>query len=169
MATQSNLQSNKHQLEEFVLNDEDEKYSGPNIRCVLFNLDSEVYGINVRKIREVLRVGNIRRVEGAAFNVLGVINVRGVIVTVVDTRKTYGLAVKPVDDLSRIIIVELDSDIIVGMMVDSVMEVKDIPEKQFEPMSSTKEGASRYLQGIAHYNGDVIVLIDVDSMFAGKT
>lgn len=169
MATQSNLQSNKHQLEEFVLNDDDEKYSGPNIRCVLFNLDSEVYGINVRKIREVLRVGNIRRVEGAAFNVLGVINVRGVIVTVVDTRKTYGLAVKPVDDLSRIIIVELDSDIIVGMMVDSVMEVKDIPEKQFEPMSSTKEGASRYLQGIAHYNGDVIVLIDVDSMFAGKT
>ncbi|NCN43437.1 MAG: chemotaxis protein CheW [Piscirickettsiaceae bacterium CG_4_9_14_3_um_filter_43_564] len=169
MAVQSNLQSNNHQLEAFSLSDdEDEKYSGPSIRCVLFNLDSEIYGINVRKIREVLRVGHIRRVEGSAFNVLGVINVRGVIVTVVDTRMTYGLPSKPADDLSRIIIVELDTDNIVGMMVDSVEEVKDIPEKQFEAMSTTKEGASRYLQGIAHYKGDVIVLIDVDSMFSGK-
>lgn len=145
--------------------EEDDSYSGPSIRCVLFELDSETYGINVKKIREVLRVGNIRKVEGSARNVLGVINVRGVIVTVVDTRLSYGLDTKPVDDLSRIIIVELDSDNIVGMMVDCVQEVKDIPEKQFEPMSSTKEGASRYLQGIAHYNGNVIILIDVDSMF----
>lgn len=170
MSTQSNLQPDGHQTEAFALNDDDdEKYSGPNIRCVLFNLDSEIYGINVRKIREVLRVNHIRRVEGSAYNVLGIINVRGVIVTVVDTRITYGLSSKPLDDLSRIIIVELDSDIIVGMVVDSVMEVKDIPEKQFEAMSSTKEGASRYLQGIAHYKGDVIVLIDVDSMFSGQT
>ncbi|PLA75001.1 chemotaxis protein CheW [Hydrogenovibrio sp. SC-1] len=170
MATQSNLQPYGHQIEEFSLNDDvDEKYSGPSLRCVLFYLDSELYGINVRKIREVLRVGNIRRVEGSAYNVLGVINVRGVIVTVVDTRLTYGLSPKSVDDVSRIIIVELDSDNIVGMMVDSVMEVKDIPEKQFESMSATKEGASRYLQGIAHYNGDVIVLIDVDNMFAGAS
>lgn len=149
----------------FPEDDDSEKYSGPSIRCVLFNLDSEVYGINVKKIREVLRVGSIRKVEGSAPNVLGVINVRGVIVTVVDTRTTYGIAPKEIDDFSRIIIVELDTDHLVGMMVDCVMEVKDIPEKRFEPMSATKEGASRYLQGIAHFNGNVVILIDVDSMF----
>ncbi|MDX1795226.1 MAG: chemotaxis protein CheW [Hydrogenovibrio sp.] len=148
-----------------ISEEEQEKYSGPSIRCVLFELDSEIYGINVKKIREVLRVGAIRKVEGSDFNVLGIINVRGVIVTVVDTRLSYGISPKPIDDLSRIIIVELDNDHIVGMLVDCVLEVKDIPEKQFESMSSTKEGASRYLQGIAHYNGNVIILIDVDSMF----
>ena len=147
--------------------DEEGQYAGPSIRCVMFELDNEVYGINVKKIREVLRVGRIRQVQGAHPTVLGVINVRGVIVSVVDTRMSYGLASQEPDDLSRIIIVELDEDNIVGMLVDSVMEVKDIPEKQFEPMSSTKENASRYLQGIAHYQGDVIILIDVDSMFAG--
>lgn len=151
---------------DLISEEDQEKYSGPSIRCVLFNLDSEVYGINVKKIREVLRVGAIRKVEGSAHNVLGVINVRGVIVTVVDTRSTYGLGPKPIDEMSRIIIVELDADNIVGMMVDCVMEVKDIPEKQFESMSATKEGASRYLQGIAHFQGNVVILIDVDNMFS---
>lgn len=149
-----------------LAHEEQEKYSGPSIRCVLFQLDSEVYGIHVKKIREVLRVGDIRRVEGAARQVLGVINVRGVIVTVVDTRVMYNMRSKKIDDFSRIIIVELDEENIVGMMVDCVHEVKDIPEKQFEPLSSTKEDASRYIQGIAHYQKRVIILIDVDTMFA---
>ncbi len=165
---EQDMTSTNQLLDGVIGDEEEEQYSGPSIRCVMFNLDSEVYGINVKKVREVLRVGSIRKVEGAAHNVLGIINVRGLIVTVVDTRATYGLMSKPVDELSRIIIVELDTDNIVGMLVDCVMEVKDIPEKKFEPMSATKEGASRYLQGIAHYNGDVVILIDVDSMFSGQ-
>jgi purine-binding chemotaxis protein CheW len=146
-------------------NDEEGKYSGANIRCVLFELNSEIYGINVKKIREVLRVGDIRTVEGSPGKVLGIINVRGVIVTVVDTRKSYNMKPKEADDLSRIIIVELDGEDTVGMMVDSVLEVKDIPEKQFEPISSTNMTSSRYIQAIAHFNDKVIILIDVDSMF----
>lgn len=147
--------------------EEQEKYAGPSIRCVLFQLNDEIYGIHVKKIREVLRVGDIRVVEGSAYNVLGVINVRGVIVTVVDTRITYGMSPKPIDELSRIIIVELDDENIVGMMVDSVQEVKDIPEKQFEPLSAAKEDASRYIKAIAHFKDNVIILIDVDNMFSG--
>lgn len=145
--------------------DAEEQYLGPSLRCVLFELDNEIYGINVKKIREVLRVSTIRKVEGASYNVLGVINVRGVIVTVVDTRLTFRLNAKEVDDFSRIIIVEMDDENIVGMMVDSVMEVRDIPETKFETLSQTKEGAPRYIQGIAHYQGKVIILIDTDSVF----
>lgn len=146
--------------------DEDAAYLGPSARCVLFTLEDEIYGIHVKKIREVLRVGKIRKVAGTPPNVLGVINVRGVIVTVLDTRSLYGMPVRPVTDLSRIIIVELDEEQTVGMMVDFVMEVKDIPESKFEPLSSTKEGASRHIQGIAHYQQNVIILIDVDNMMA---
>ncbi|MDG6773322.1 chemotaxis protein CheW [Thiomicrorhabdus sp. ZW0627] len=144
--------------------DEDSSYMGPSARCVLFTLEDEIYGIHVKKIREVLRVGKIRKVAGTSSSVLGVINVRGVIVTVLDTRIVYGMQPKPVTDLSRIIIVELDDEQTVGMMVDFVMEVKDIPESKLEPLSSTKDNASRYIQGIAHYQGNVIILIDVDSM-----
>lgn len=144
--------------------EEDASYLGPSARCVLFTLEDEIYGIHVKKIREVLRVGKIREVAGTPANVLGVINVRGVIVTVVDTRIIYGMPPKPVTDLSRIIIVEIDDENTVGMMVDFVMEVKDIPESKFEALSSTKENASRYIQGIAHYQDNVIILVDVDNM-----
>lgn len=146
------------------LDDEDE-FVGPSARCVLFTLENEIYGIQVKKIREVLRVGNIRKVAGSNYNILGVINVRGVIVTVVDTRVMFDMPAVEITDLSRIIIVELDDERTVGMLVDFVMEVKDIPESRFEALSSTKENASRHIKSIAHYEDNVIILIDIDNMF----
>lgn len=142
-------------------------YLGPSARCVLFTLEDEIYGIHVRKIREVLRVGTIRTVAGTPSNVLGVINVRGVIVTVIDARAMYGMPAKEITDYSRIIIVELSGERAVGILVDFVMEVKDIPESKIETLSATKENVSRYIQGIAHFQDKVIILIDVDNMFAG--
>jgi len=142
-------------------------YLGPCTRCVLFTLENEEYGIQVKKIREVLRVGTIRNVAGATFGVLGVINVRGVIVTVVDSRVMFNMPSRKIDDHSRIIIVELDEERTVGIMVDFVKEVKDIPDDKIEPLSGSKENASRYIQGIAHFQDNVIILIDVDNMFMG--
>lgn len=144
--------------------DEEAAYVGPSARCVLFNLENEVYGIQVKKIREVLRVSNIRKVEGSPMYVLGVINVRGVIVTVFDVRTMFNMSRKDSDDLSRIIIVEIDEDHTIGLLVDCVLEVKDIPENKIEALSSTKDNPSRYIQGIAHYEGNVIILVDVDNM-----
>lgn len=144
--------------------EEEDAYSGPSTRCVMFTLENETYGVQVKKIREVLRVGNIRLVPGSSYQVLGIINVRGVIVTVVDMRTMFNLPQKEITDLSRIIIVELDDEQIVGMLVDFVMEVKDIPESRFEPLSTTKDNASRYIQGIAHFQDKVIILVDVDTM-----
>lgn len=146
--------------------EDEQPYLGPSARCVLFKLEDEVYGIHVKKIREVLRVGTIRSVAGASSQVLGVINVRGVIVTVLDARLMYNMQPKEITEHSRIIIVELAEEQTVGLMVDFVMEVKDIPENKFEALSSTKENASRYIQGIAHFQDCVIILIDVDNMFA---
>ena len=144
--------------------DEEDTYSGPSTRCVMFNLENETYGIQVKKIREVLRVGNIRKVPGSNYQVLGIINVRGVIVTVVDMRTMFNLPQKEITDVSRIIIVELDEEQTVGMLVDMVQEVKDIPESRFEPLSSTKDNASRHIQGIAHFQDRVIILVDADTM-----
>ena len=79
----------------------------------------------------------------------------------------YNMPSREVDDLSRIIIVELDEDRTVGILVDFVKEVKDIPENKIESISASKESASRYIQGIAHFQDNVIILIDVDNMFMG--
>lgn len=144
----------------------EEGFSNVTVRCVLFQLGSEVYGINVKKIREVLRVGQVRDVPGAKNNVVGVINVRGVIVTVVDGRGMYHLPAKQVDGDSRIVIVEVDDDTSVGVMVDRVLEVKDIPESCVDLMAENREGRSAYIQGVAHYQDNVIVLVDTDVMFS---
>lgn len=145
-----------------------EKYAGPKLRCVLFQLENEVFGIDVKKIREVLRVKDIRRVEGADAAVLGIINVRGVIVTVVDMALMQSMNAQTINDLSRIIIVELDEEYTVGMLVEKVIEVKDIPEVTFQLLSGTKEEAPRYLKAISHYEGQVIVLLDINYLFEGK-
>lgn len=147
--------------------EDEDAYTGPSARCVMFSMEDEIYGIQVKKIREVLKVGNIRRVSGSSHQVLGIINVRGVIVTVIDMRTMFNLPQKEINDISRIIIVELDDDQTVGMLVDKVLEVKDIPESRFEPLSSTKDNASRYIHGIAHFQENVIILVDVDTMLEG--
>lgn len=166
MSLQTSNRDNRNGLFSNMEDIDDDDFISPTIRCVLFKLDTETYGINVKKIREVLRVGTIRNVPGSPSNVIGVINVRGVIVTVIDGRRFYGLPSKTVDDFSRIIIIELDEDRAVGLMVDRVHEVKDIPESRVELMTNTREGGSAYIQGIAHYQDSVIILVDTDNMFA---
>lgn len=143
---------------------EDDDFDVNTIRCVLFHLDNETYGIPVKKIREVLRVGEIRKVPGSPSSVIGVINVRGIIVTVVDARTSFNLPNTEIDDQSRIIIVEIEEDLIVGLMVDQVREVIDIPENRFDS-SATRDGNSRFIQSIAHFQDSVIILVDIDNMF----
>ncbi|MEQ8939221.1 MAG: chemotaxis protein CheW, partial [Gammaproteobacteria bacterium] len=95
------------------------------IQWVTFRLDEEVYGINVMQVQEVLRVSEIAPVPGAPGYVMGIINLRGNVVTVIDARKRFNLVQKEPDDSSRIVIVEVDSQVI-GILVDSVAEVVNI-------------------------------------------
>jgi len=78
----------------------------PEIQLVTFRLKDETYGINVMQVQEVLRVAEIAPVPGAPHYVLGIINLRGNVVTVIDTRVRFGLPSAEIDDLSRIIVIE---------------------------------------------------------------
>lgn len=146
-------------------NDESE-YDGAYVRCVLFRLDTENYGVNVQNIREVLRVGEIRAVPGAPSDVLGVINVRGVIVSVLDARQFFKLPSTAHTDLSRIIIIEQQGQTL-GLLVDEVKEVRDIPEERIDAIGSvTDESTNRMIQGVTHAMGnDVIIIIDSVKFF----
>src|SRR3989338_7759793 len=83
-----------------------------------FRLGEEIYGVNVMQIREVLRYTEITPVPGAPYYVLGIINLRVNVVTVLDTRTRFGLQLGEVDNNSSIVIVEVDKQVI-GMLVRS--------------------------------------------------
>jgi len=88
------------------------------LRWVTFRLENEKYGINVMQVQEVLRITEIAPVPGAPSYVLGIINLRGNVVTVIDTRSRFGLASVETDDSSRVVIIESEEQ--VWLLVDSV-------------------------------------------------
>src|SRR5690554_8192085 len=84
----------------------------PVLQWVTFQLAEETYGINVMQVQEVLRHSEIAPVPGAPDYVLGIINLRGNVVTVIDTRQRFGLAPAPVTEQTRIVIIEADRQVV---------------------------------------------------------
>jgi len=133
---------------------------------VTFRLDDEKYGIDVMLVREVLRESEIAPVPGAPHYVLGIINLRGNVVPVIDTRRRFGLAPKAMDEDSRIIIVEL-AEQWVGMVVDAVAEVMDVPVSQVERTPDVgNDESSRFIQGVSRQEEELLILVELDSLFA---
>jgi purine-binding chemotaxis protein CheW len=138
------------------------------LRWVTFYLDAEKYGINVMQVQEVLRVTEIAPVPGAPDYVLGIINLRGNVVTVIDTRKRFGLASRDVDDSARIVIVE-SSDQVVGIMVDSVAEVVDLQFSEIESAPNVgSEDGSRFIQGVASQDDELLIIIDLNKLLTDE-
>lgn len=136
----------------------------PVIQLVTFRLKDETYGIDVMQVQEVLRVSEIAPVPGAPSFVLGIINLRGNVVTVIDTRTRFGLPPAERDDASRIVIIESDQQV-VGMLVDSVAEVVELRQSQIDAAPSIgSEESSRYIQGLASLDDDLLIVVDLNRL-----
>ena len=141
-----------------VEHDEDEA------RWVTFELENEIYGVSVAEVREVLRYTDIAPVPGSPSYVIGIINLRGNVVTVIDTRSRFGLSHKDINDETRIIIIDIE-DQEVGILVDSVAEVVDISLSAIEAAPNVgNEDTSRYIQGVTSMNGQLLILVDVNKL-----
>ncbi len=134
------------------------------LRYVTFRLEEEVYGINVMQVQEVLRVTEIAPVPGAPDYVLGIINLRGNVVTVVDTRERLGLGSKEMEESTRIVIIEADK-MVVGILVDAVAEVVDLRASEIESAPSVgNDESSKYIQGVASRDGELLILVDLNKL-----
>jgi purine-binding chemotaxis protein CheW len=151
-----------------TIEEDDEAGGGPLIQFVTFILMDEVYGINVMQVQEVLRITEIAPVPGAPPYVLGIINLRGNVVTVIDTRTRFGLPTKEVDDASRIIVIESEKQV-VGILVDAVAEVVELRETEIDaaPNVGTEE-SSRYIQGVATQEESLLILVDLNKLLTDE-
>jgi purine-binding chemotaxis protein CheW len=133
-------------------------------QCVTFRLDNEIYGINVMLIQEVLRVTEIAPVPGAPNYVIGIINLRGNVVTVIDTRMRFGLPPKEMDDATRIVIIEVENQT-VGIVVDSVSEVVDVDSSEIETAPNVgNDETARYIEGVVSRGDELLILVDLNKL-----
>jgi len=138
--------------------------NNPITQWVTFRLENETYGVNVMQVQEVLRMTEIAPVPGAPSYVLGIINLRGNVVTVMDTRSRFALPPHEADDATRIVIIEAE-DQVVGIMVDSVAEVVYLKQSDIEIAPNVgNEESSRYIQGVANRDDGLLILVDLDKL-----
>ncbi len=136
----------------------------PQLQWATFLLAEELYGINVMQVKEVLRLTEIAPVPGAIHYIVGIINLRGNVITVIDTRALFGLQPTEPSNDSRIIVIELE-DQVIGMLVDAVAEVIYLRQSQVEcaPSVGTDE-SSKFISGVSYHNDELIILLDLNQM-----
>ncbi len=138
------------------------------MQLVTFRLAEETYGINVMHVQEVLRITEIAPVPGAPAYVLGIINLRGNVVTVIDTRSRFGLPSTETDDSSRIVIIEADKQV-VGILVDSVAEVVELNQSEVDSAPNVgNEESSRYIQGVANREDNLLIVVDLNKLLTDE-
>ena len=136
----------------------------PILQWVTFHLAGETYGVNVMQVQEVLRYTEIAPVPGAPNYVLGIINLRGNVVTVIDTRNRFGLASGEVNDNTRIVIIEAEGHVI-GILVDSVAEVVYLRQSEIETAPNVgNDESAKFIQGVCHKNDELLILIELDKL-----
>lgn len=147
------------------MSQKDKAANDPVLQWVTCNIEDEVYGVNVMQVQEVLRLTDIAPVPGAPDYVVGIINLRGNVVTVIDTRKRFGLMPKDTDDSSRIIIIEVEGNVM-GMLVDSVAEVVYLRQSEIDTAPNVNDDSSKFIQGVSSSGENLLILIDVNKLLA---
>ncbi|MCS7098582.1 MAG: chemotaxis protein CheW [Candidatus Methanomethyliaceae archaeon] len=131
------------------------------VQAIAFLLNNEVYGIEVQQIKEIIKVKDYVTVPNAPNYIEGVINLRGQITPIVSLRKIFGMDKRPLDENSRIIMVELESEVI-GLIVDSVLGVISAAcNDVVKPPLLTSNDGNSFLTGIIRQGDQLIILIDV--------
>jgi purine-binding chemotaxis protein CheW len=135
-----------------------------------FQLDDEVFAIDVANVREILEFNSVTRVPKSPEYMRGVINLRGSVVPVFDMRLKFGMTGTERTINTCIVVVEVSyegEDIIIGALVDSVQEVFELEADQIEP--APKIGThlrTEFIRGMGKRDETFIIILDIDKVFS---
>ena len=136
------------------------------LQLVTFSIGSEEFGVDILKVIEIIRTMEITKVPKAPAFVEGVINLRGLVIPIIDLRRSFGLAEKAGDSDTRIIVIEING-MSVGFVVDSVSEVLRIPANTVEPAPPVVAGVdSDYISGVGKLEDRLLILLDLDMLLS---
>lgn len=129
-----------------------------------FDLDNQEYGLPIIEVQEIKGWSNITPVPNVPAHMLGVLNLRGTIIPVVDLRKRFGLSHTDQNDLAAIIVVNM-GERLSGLVVDSVSDVVGVSEDDIQenPEANTNID-QRFFSGIIESKGKLIILLNVNQI-----
>lgn len=135
-----------------------------------FTLGDQTFGVNILRMREIIRPIDITKVPRAEAFMEGVINLRGVVIPVISMRARFGMPTRPFDARTRIINMEID-DTVVGFIVDSIGHVQRFPADAMDPAPAvTSSIETEYIQGVVTRADDqLLIVLDVDKLVSIET
>jgi purine-binding chemotaxis protein CheW len=147
-----------------------EKDSNTVITALTFTLNEEIFALDIKSVKEVLDYTKITKVPKTPNYMLGVINLRGNVVPVVDLKMKFNMPQSEITVNTCIIILEVEiegSNSTIGIIADSVKEVVDFEENSIE--DPPKIGLSlniNFIKGIAKRDDDFVIILDIDKVFS---
>lgn len=139
---------------------------GPALQYLTFSLGDEVFAMDIRAVREIIQYSTMTVVPLMPEFVRGVINLRGSVVPVIDLQSRFGRTVATVGKKTCVIIFDASRDgekVELGLMVDSVSEVIEIPDAHIEPPPQFGATIRRdFIKGMGKVAGEFIVILEPD-------
>ncbi len=150
-----------------------EPTTAENRQYLTFRIAEEAYGVDVSQVREVLDVINITRVPRTPDYMLGVINLRGGVVPVVDLRQRFGLQSIDATRDTCIVVLEVNLDgeqLVVGALTDAVEEVLDIDADRIEPPPRLGAAVNvEFILGMGKIKDEqFVMLLDINRVFSAE-
>lgn len=142
------------------------------VQYLTFKLSSEVFALDVAKVREILELTSITKVPQTPEFMRGVINLRGSVVPVIDMRLKFGMTATEQTVNTCIIVVEVQMEeevIVLGALADSVQEVIEMEPEQIEaaPHIGTRLNTD-FIKGMGKHDGRFIMILDIDKVFTNE-
>ena len=133
-----------------------------------FTLGKEEYGIDILKVQEIRGYENVTRIANAPEFIKGVVNLRGIIVPIVDMRIRFKLAAPTYDQFTVVIILNIGGRV-VGMVVDSVSDVTQLAPEQIKPAPEMGTLMNTdYLIGLGTLDERMLILLDIDRLMSNE-
>jgi len=155
--------SDKELLDMDLLGYEEEEDTQKD-KFLIFCLDNEFYGIEIKYVIEIIGMLEITEVPELPNYIRGITNLRGKIIPLMDVRLRFKKPFREYNDKTCVIVVDI-KNVSVGLIVDSVSEVLSIPEANIAPPPKiNKESKNRYIKGIGKTGNGVKLLLDCDKL-----
>jgi purine-binding chemotaxis protein CheW len=143
----------------------DDKFFDNENSYLTFALGSEIYGVSIKDVAEIVGMQRITKIPGMPNFILGIINLRGRIIPVMDLRSKFEKEKVKYNERTCIIIVEVDN-VFLGLIVDTVLEVVKIGSENITTSSTLSTYESNFIDGIGQYQGKVALLLNSNKLLS---